>query len=113
MNRQIVRGALLALGVVAGGAMAVGDAAPAQAQAYRYGPVTPGWAPPPMPPPRAEIVPPPRPGWVWVGGGWDWTNGGYAWVPGRYVRGGRRGGWGPGRWMQRGPRWVWVRPGWR
>ncbi|ACI50243.1 conserved hypothetical protein [Gluconacetobacter diazotrophicus PA1 5] len=112
MSRQIVRGTLLALGVLAGGALTTYDASPALAQPYRYGPVTPGWAPPPMPPPRAEVVPPPRRGWVWQQGGWDWGNGGYVWVPGRYVRYGRHGGWGAGRWEQRGPRWVWVRPGW-
>lgn len=112
MSRQTLRRAVLALGVMMGGAFVTYDATSAQAQVY--GPVAPGWAPPPLPPPRAEIIPPPRgPEWVWRRGGWDWINGSYVWVPGRYVRYGARGAWGGGHWMRRGPRWVWVRPGWR
>ncbi|NVN13746.1 hypothetical protein HUK84_21835, partial [Nguyenibacter vanlangensis] len=48
MSRQTLRRAVLALGVMMGGAFVTYDATSAQAQVY--GPVAPGWAPPPLPP---------------------------------------------------------------
>jgi hypothetical protein len=79
-------------------------AAPAFAQPY-----------PPVPPPRAEMVPPP-PGaqYAWEGGHWHWNGAQYAWVPGHYVV--RRAGWHnwvPGHWADRGGRWVWVPAHWQ
>ncbi|NVN40843.1 YXWGXW repeat-containing protein [Ameyamaea chiangmaiensis] len=93
----------LATGLGLGGG--IGNVADAQG----YGP---GWVPPPAPPLRAEVMPPPRPGWVWRNGGWDWRGGGYVWIPGQYVRPVGPRHWGPGHWVRRGPSWTWVRPGW-
>ena len=60
------------------------------------------------PPPRYEIVPPPRIGYVWAPGYWRWDP--YA----------RRHVWIVGRWMParrgyyyRPPRWEHYGPGWR
>jgi hypothetical protein len=66
----------------------------------------------PPPPPRAEVVPGPRPGWVWDPGHWAWRGGQYAWIPGHWqaVRPGYR--WIPGHWVQRGPNWRWVPGHW-
>jgi YXWGXW repeat-containing protein len=89
------------LAVAALGLMMTG---PAFAQGY-----------PPIPPPRAEAVPPP-PGtnYVWEGGHWRWTGAQYVWAPGHYVI--RRASyheWVPGHWRDRYGRWVWVPAHWR
>lgn len=75
------------------------------------------WAQPygPIPPPRAEMVPPP-PGarYIWQPGHWFWNGRTYVWVAGRYVvRGPHYGEYVPGHWVRRGPNWVWVSAHWR
>lgn len=55
-------------------------------------------APHAPPPPRAEVVPPPRAGYAWDPGHWRWEGGGYRWVP--------------GHWAARGPNWRWVPGHW-
>jgi hypothetical protein len=40
---------------------------------------------PAPPPPHREIVPSPRPGYVWVNGYWRWWRGTYAWEPGHWI----------------------------
>jgi len=64
------------------------------------------------PPPRAEMVPGPRMGYVWNPGHWRWIRGRYVWVSGGWQRArpGRR--WVPGHWMRHGRRWVWVEGRW-
>lgn len=57
---------------------------------------------PPVPPPRAEMVPLPpvsdRP-LIWRPGRWEWTGGDYLWTPGHYVpRGAHSTLWLPGHW---------------
>lgn len=57
------------------------------------------------PAPRVEVVPAPRPGFVWAPGYWEYRGGAHVWVPGRWM-GERRGyHWIPDRWEPRGPRW--------
>lgn len=34
------------------------------------------------PPPRVEVLPPPRVGYVWAPGHWEWVGGRHAWVGG-------------------------------
>ncbi len=67
---------------------------------------------PPIPGPRAEVVPAaPGPGYIWRPGYWHWNGRGYAWVRGVYV--GKRPGyhaWVPGHW---GPRGRWIPAHWR
>ncbi|AXL49657.1 lipoprotein [Paraburkholderia caffeinilytica] len=80
-------------------------AAPAFAQAVIVAPMAP-------PPPRVEVMPAPRAGYVWDQGRWRWDHGRYVWVPGHWrpVRVGYR--WVPGHWVQRGPNWRWVEGHW-
>jgi hypothetical protein len=61
---------------------------------------------------RIEVVPGPRPGYVWAPGYWEYRDRGHVWVPGRWV-GERRGyRWVPDRWEQRGPHWHHERGHW-
>jgi|GEM_PF-1932015 len=65
-------------------------------------------APAPLPPEHeiavappaviVEAVPPPRPGFIWIGGYWGWE--------------GRRHVWIPGRWAVERPGYIWVRGNW-
>lgn len=68
----------------------------------------------PPPPPRVEIVPRARNGYVWVPGYQRWDGRRYVWVNGRYRRPPRRGGvWVAGEWRgERGGQ-VWHRGYWR
>ncbi|MEX3633544.1 YXWGXW repeat-containing protein [Paraburkholderia sp. BR14320] len=67
---------------------------------------------PMAPPPRVEVVPAPRDGYVWDQGRWRWEHGRYVWAPGHWqpVRVGYR--WVPGHWAQRGPHWRWIEGHW-
>ena len=71
---------------------------------------------PPVPPPRAEMVPLPpvsdRP-LIWQPGDWDWTGGDYLWTPGRYVPRGDHGTlWLPGHWEGTPGQQRWVPGRW-
>src|SRR3569623_872211 len=68
-------------------------AAPAIAQAVIIAPVAP-------PPPRVEVLPAPRAGYVWDQGRWRWRHGRYKWAPGHWqpLRAGYH--WVPGHWVQ-------------
>jgi hypothetical protein len=68
------------------------------------------------PPPQVEVLPAPRPGYVWAPGYWAWEGGRHVWVDGRWV-GERRGYlWVPDRWVEyrngRGPHWHLERGHW-
>ncbi len=62
------------------------------------------------PPPRVEVVPAPRRGWVWVPGYWDWRGRRHVWVAGTWVR--ERPGYRyfEPHWVERDGRW-WLRRG--
>ncbi|MFA1686639.1 hypothetical protein [Achromobacter dolens] len=51
------------------------------------------------PPPRVEVVPPPRVGYVWAPGHWEWAGGRHAWIE--------------GAWLPARPGYVYHRPEWR
>ncbi|HLH37002.1 MAG TPA: hypothetical protein VKX41_20180 [Alloacidobacterium sp.] len=69
-------------------------------------------APPPVVVERPG--PPPRPGYVWVGGYHRWDGYRYVWVPGHYVLPPRpRAVWVPGHWVERRGGWVFVEGHWR
>ncbi|HEX7932705.1 MAG TPA: YXWGXW repeat-containing protein, partial [Paraburkholderia sp.] len=76
--RSIARaiGASFVLAVALTGTAAL-TAPAACAQAVIVAPLAP-------PPPRVEVVPAPRPGYVWDQGGWRWRRGQYVWVPGHW-----------------------------
>lgn len=68
--------------------------------------------------PPAPIVerpgPPPRTGFVWVGGYHRWNGQRYVWVPGRWVRPPRpHAVWVPAHWVPRRGGYVFVRGHWR
>lgn len=78
-------------------------AVPAQAQIYVQA------APPP---PRVEVVPPPRRGMVWSPGHWEWRNNRHVWVKGVWLR--ERPGYRyrEPQWVDSGGRWEMRRGGW-
>ena len=78
---------------------------PLQASAAVYVDIAP-------PPPRHELVPTPRHGYVWAPGYWDWSHGRYHWVRGHWIRERRGMYWHPDRWESRDGRWVFERGGW-
>lgn len=54
---------------------------------------------------RYEVIPAPRPGYVWTRGFWDWRGSNYVWVPGSWIA--ERPGyvWVEDRWDNRDGRW--------
>ena len=67
------------------------------------------------PPPRpVEVVPAPRPGWVWVPGFHRWNGRRYVWVRGHYAHAPREGAvWVPGEWREERGGHVWHEGYWR
>jgi hypothetical protein len=59
-----------------GGGLALAPAANADVVVVRVAP----------PPPRDEVVPPARDGYVWTPGYWRWNGHRHVWVSGKYVR---------------------------
>jgi hypothetical protein len=100
-NRKLILGSLIAA-IITGASL---DAA-ARTNVDFYVNVAP-------PPPRYEVVPAPRVGFVWVPGFWDWRYNRRHWVPGHYVR--HRPGYyyHPASWAYRGDRYYFSRAGWR
>jgi YXWGXW repeat-containing protein len=64
------------------------------------------------PPPREEVVPAPRHGYVWAPGFWEWRHGHHVWVRGHWEREHRGMYWHPSRWSEREGRWVFERGHW-
>lgn len=64
------------------------------------------------PPPRYEVMPPARHGYVWVPGHWQWQGHGHVWVNGYYLR--ERPGYHytQPRWQRQGHGWAYVPGGW-
>ena len=85
--------------------MSLGTLATVPAQAQVYVQVAP-------PPPRAEVVPPPRQGYAWAPGHWEWRGNRHVWVRGNWMR--ERAGYRYRApvWEERGGRWVMNRGGW-
>lgn len=64
------------------------------------------------PPPRVEVLPPPRVGYVWAPGHWEWVGGRHAWIGGVWMP--ARPGYvyhGP-EWRQRHGQWVYHEGRW-
>jgi hypothetical protein len=64
------------------------------------------------PPPREEVVPAPRHGYVWAPGYWDWRNHHHVWVKGHWERERRGMHWHPSRWVERDGKYVFERGRW-
>jgi hypothetical protein len=65
------------------------------------------------PPPREEVVPAARPGYVYVPGHWDERNHKYYWVKGTFVKERRGYRYEEARWVERNGRWYHVKGNWR
>lgn len=65
------------------------------------------------PPPRVEVVPAPRHGYLWVPGYWDWRGGRHYWVRGTWVRERRGYAYHHPEWVQEGEHWRLHRGGWQ
>lgn len=70
------------------------------------------------PPPRVEIVPGPRPGFIWASGYWRWEGRRHIWVKGHWMRARPGYYWVAERWEPRGGRHHfepghWEREGYR
>jgi len=64
------------------------------------------------PAPQVEVIPPPRPGFVWSRGYWAWQGGAHVWVHGRWIEEHPGQHWIPEHWAQRGPNYVFVPGHW-
>ena len=64
------------------------------------------------PPPRYEVVPAARPGYLWTPGYWDYRRGRHYWVGGTWVRERRGYVYAQPAWEQRGGVWHFNRGGW-
>lgn len=68
----------------------------------------------PPPPPRVEVIPRARPGYVWVPGYQRWNGRRYVWTRGVYRRPPHRGArWYPGEWRNERGGNVWHQGYWR
>lgn len=65
------------------------------------------------PQPRSETTPPPRHGYIWVGGHWDWQGRHHQWVQGSWMRERRGYQYNPSTWVERDGRWHLERGQWR
>ena len=64
------------------------------------------------PPPRYEVVPAPRAGFIWAPGVWEWRNGRHIWVNGHWIRERHGMYWHPDRWEESNGRWAFRRGAW-
>lgn len=96
--RKALFASLFAAGVVA---------APGLAQARTY--VDIDVAPPPD---RVEVVPAPRPGYVWAPGYWTYNGHRHVWAKGHWERERHGHHWAPDHWVQHGDRYHYQRGHW-
>ena len=64
------------------------------------------------PPPRHEVVPAPRAGYVWAPGYWDWRGHRHVWVNGHWERERHGYVYHAPRWEQNGDHWRYHRGSW-
>src|SRR5829696_1586910 len=64
------------------------------------------------PPPRQEVVPEARRGYLWVPGYWDWRGRRHVWVNGHWERARRGYAYRAPEWVQEGDRWRLRRGAW-
>lgn len=97
-----IRAALLCTGLAIGAALT-----PTVASARTYVEVT--VAPPP---PREEVVPAPRHGYVWAPGYWSWRHHDHVWVAGHWIH--HRSGhhWVAEHWEEHNGKWRFMAGHW-
>ena len=64
------------------------------------------------PPPRVEVVPAPRAGYVWAPGYWGWRGHRHVWFNGYWIRERRGHHWQPHHWVEREGRWHFEEGRW-
>lgn len=64
------------------------------------------------PPPRVEVIPHARVGYVWAPGYWVWNGHRHVWVRGHYIRAHRGHHWVADSWEDRHGRWHYRRGHW-
>jgi hypothetical protein len=65
------------------------------------------------PPPRHEVLPDARPGWVWAPGHYEYRGNEYAWIDGRWMRDRAGYEYREARWVQRADgSWILVGNNW-
>ncbi len=107
MKTVSIKSLLLAVTVAAGGL--AGLAVPTAASAQAYISVQIGMPPPP---PRYEVVPAARPGWVWAPGHYEWLHDNYIWRRGHWVQARSGHVYVPANWRAQGRHWVYQPPRW-
>ena len=65
------------------------------------------------PPPRVEVIPAARVGYVWAPGYWRWNGHHHVWVNGHYVHARHGYHYAPASWAQVNGRWHFDEGGWR
>ena len=65
------------------------------------------------PPPREEVVPSPRRGYVWSEGHWEWRGNKHQWARGTWVKERRGYRYNQPTWVERDGRHHFERGGWR
>ena len=98
---------LFAVMIAAGAIGAV--ATPLSSNAATYREVTVRRAPPP---PRNEVAPAPRRGYVWSTGYWNWSNNKHHWVKGNWMRERTGYAYRSNQWVERDGRWAFERGRW-
>jgi hypothetical protein len=64
------------------------------------------------PPPRDEVVPAPRHGYVWAAGHWEWKHNRHTWVPGSWIRARKGYVYHAPTWEERNGSWHMRRGSW-
>jgi WXXGXW repeat (2 copies) len=64
------------------------------------------------PAPRVEVIPGPRPGYLWTPGYWDWRSNRHYWVGGTWARERRGYVYAQPNWVNESGRWRLNRGGW-
>jgi hypothetical protein len=67
----------------------------------------------PPPPPRYEVVPRPRPGYIWAPGYWSWSGHNHDWRAGHWERVREGQAYYRPQWVQAGNGWQLQEGGWR
>ncbi len=67
----------------------------------------------PPPAPIVEVVPAPRPGYVWTPGYWAWEGHRHVWVQGAWIAERPGYSYAPGHWERHGDRWQFAPGRWQ
>ncbi|WP_233238238.1 YXWGXW repeat-containing protein [Bordetella sp. LUAb4] len=64
------------------------------------------------PPPRVEVVPAPRAGYIWAPGHWEWRRDHHVWIGGSWLRARPGYAYRAPQWRQDHGRWVYAASRW-